>query len=182
MTIIPLSSLILLLSLTFPLTSYAKSPILTLEGTVTKVSDGDTIQVNSQGTKLKIRLYGIDSPETEKRKKKTGRVSKPGQPYGEEARKALEEDIYLKKVKLDVMNIDRHMRLVSIVRLNGRNINKEMVAEGYAWAYKKDLDRPDVPDYIDLEDQARQKRLGLWQQHNPVPPWKFRKMLRKKMK
>ena len=39
--------------------------IRTVTGTVTKVSDGDTIHVTTpEGTKLKVRLYGIDAPET----------------------------------------------------------------------------------------------------------------------
>jgi len=170
----------LLMMLVYPSQGYSKQPIRTLKGTVTKVYDGDSIKINSQGIKLKIRLYGIDAPETEKRKKKTGRVRKPGQPYGEEARKALEDSIYLTKIKVDVMDIDRHKRLVSVVWLNNRNINKEMIAQGWAWAFRKYLDEPYASEFICLEEQARQKRLGLWQQYNPQPPWKFKKMLKLK--
>ncbi len=72
-----LVSLLLLLSLTFPFISFANDPICTLEGTVTKVSNGDTFHVYSDGNNLKIRLYGIDAPETEERNKKTGSISKP---------------------------------------------------------------------------------------------------------
>ena len=72
--------------LLFPLISVAKEPIRTEEGIVKKVADGDTVTVmTNEGTKLKVRLYGIDAPETEKMNHKTGVVSKPGQPYGEEA-------------------------------------------------------------------------------------------------
>ena len=39
--------------------------------------------------RVKVRLYGIDAPETEKSNKKTGHVSKAGQPYGEEAYQTL---------------------------------------------------------------------------------------------
>lgn len=78
--------------------SYAKDPIRTIEGTVIKVSDGDTINVqDAMGSKVKVRFYGIDSPETEKSNKKTGRVSKPGQPYGEEAYRALNSKVYRKR-------------------------------------------------------------------------------------
>jgi micrococcal nuclease len=178
--LILLTSLLLLLSLTFPFVSYAKSPIRTVEGKVIKVSDGDTIQVNCEGTKLKIRLYGIDAPETEKSNKRTGHVSKPGQPYGDEAWKALQGKIRNQTVKVDVMDSDRYRRLVSIVWLNGRNINREMVAGGYAWAYRQYLDRPHASEYIDAEEDARSKKIGLWQQFNPQPPSEFRKMLRRK--
>jgi endonuclease YncB( thermonuclease family) len=156
--------------------AHAKDPIRTIEGVVTKVSDGDTINVtDSLGTKVKVRLYGIDAPETEKSNKRTGHISKPGQPYGEEAYQALRSMVYRKVVKLDIMAIDRYKRSVGIVWLDGKNINKEMVAQGYAWAYRQYLDRPHASEYIELEEQARDKKLGLWEQRNPRPPWKFRK-------
>ena len=164
----------------FPYSVLAKDAIRILEGIVTKVSDGDTINViDPVGTKLKVRLYGIDAPETEKSNKKTGRVSKPGQPYGEEAYQALNSKIYRKQVKLEIMAVDQYKRSVGIVYLNGKNINQEMVAEGYAWAYRQYLDRPHASEYIQLEEQARGKRLGLWQQNNPQPPWEFRRSLKK---
>lgn len=53
---------------------------------VTKVSDGDTIHVvDSLQTKVVVRFYRIDAPETEKSNKKTGKISKPGQLHGQEA-------------------------------------------------------------------------------------------------
>lgn len=155
----------------------AKDPIRSIEGTVIKVSDGDTIQVmDDLGTKIKVRFYGIDCPETEKSNKRTGHVSKQGQPYGDEAFRALQGKLQRQKVKLDVMAVDRYGRIVSIVWLNNRNINLEMAAEGWAWAYKQYLDRPHASEYIEAEEQARSKRLGLWQQNNPQPPWEFRKL------
>jgi len=170
-----------LLSMLFciPSITQAKEPIRIIEGIVVKVSDGDTINVTDPlGTKVKVRLYGIDAPETEKSNKKTGRVSKPGQPYGEEAYQALNSKIYGKPVKLEIMAIDQYKRSVGIVYLNGKSINQEMVAEGYAWAYRKYLDRPYASEYIRAEELARAKRLGLWQQNIPEPPWEFRKLLK----
>lgn len=162
------------------LPAFAKEPVRTFEGTVVKISDGDTINVqDSMGTKVKVRLYGVDAPETDKSNKRTGRISKPGQPYGDEAWKALDAKVYRKRVKVDVMDIDRYKRAVSVVWLDGRNINKEMVAEGWAWAYRQYLDRPYASEYISLEEQARSRRLGLWQQSNPQPPWEFRRSLKK---
>lgn len=154
----------------------AKGPNRTIEGFVSKVSDGDTINVTDDlGTSVKIRMYGIDAPETEKSNKRTGHISKPGQPYGDDARKALKDKVYCKRVRLDVMDIDRYRRLVSMVWLDGRNINKEMIAEGWAWAYREYLDTPYASDFIVLENNARTKKIGIWQQYNPQPPWVFRK-------
>ena len=63
--------------------------------------------------------------------------------------------------------------------LNNRNINREMVSEGWAWAYRQYLDRPHASEYIEAEEKARGKRLGLWAQTNPQPPWEFRKLQKK---
>lgn len=171
-------SLILIISTTLP--AIAKAPLRSIEGTVTKISDGDTIHVtDSLGTKVKVRMYGMDAPETEKSNKRTGHISKAGQPYGEEAYRALQGKLQRQRVRLDVMDVDRYGRTVSIVWLNDRNINREMVAEGWAWAYRQYLDRPHASEYIQAEEQARSRRLGLWQQGNPQPPWEFRKLQKK---
>lgn len=176
------SRILLLLPILFmlllPSPGFSKEVIRSLEGIVTKISDGDTIQVNSEGTKLKIRLYGIDAPETEKSNKRTGHISKPGQPYGSEAENALDGKIRGQNVRIDVMDIDRYKRLVSIVWMGSRNINSEMVADGWAWAYRQYLDAPYSSEYVNLEQKAREKRLGLWKEHNPQPPWEFRKLNR----
>lgn len=60
-----------------------------------------------------------------------------------------------------------------------RDINQEMVREGFAWAYQRYLDRPYASGYIEAEEQARRERRGLWRQGNPVAPWEFRKGLRR---
>lgn len=159
----------------------AKQPIRTIEGTVTKVSDGDTLQVtDALGTKVKVRFYGMDAPETEKSNKKTGKVSKPGQPYGEEAFQALRQKIDHQRVRLDVMDIDQYKRTVAIVWFGNRNINREMVTDGWAWAYRQYLDRAHASEYITAEEQARKAGKGLWKQNNPQPPWEFRKALKKR--
>jgi endonuclease YncB( thermonuclease family) len=168
-----LLTLLCLLTLAAP--SLAKEPIRVLAGVVTKVTDGDTIQVNSDGTKLKVRLYGIDAPEMERRNKRTGVVSKAGQPYGEEAFRTLEGKVARQQVRLDVMAVDQYKRLVALVFVGDRNVNSEMVAVGAAWAYKQYLDRPYASEFIDAEEEARQAGKGLWRQANPQPPWEFRK-------
>jgi len=49
--------------------------------------------ITPEGTKLRVRLYGCDAPETEKINRSTGIISKPGQPYGEEAMQALQAKV-----------------------------------------------------------------------------------------
>ena len=169
----------LCLLLLFALPALGKEPIRVVEGKVVKVSDGDTVQVmTGEGTKLKVRLYGIDAPETPKVNRRTGKVNKPGQPYGEEAERALAQKIVGKTVRLEIMDIDQYKRMVSRIILDGRDVNREMVREGWAWAYKQYLQSPHASEYIGAEKQARLAKLGLWQQGNPQPPWEFRKALK----
>lgn len=171
----------LLLTLTsISSTTLAKQPMFVVDGKITKVSDGDTVHfVDSKGMKLKVRLYGIDAPETEKSNRRTGIVSKQGQPYGDEAEKALRDKVLGERVTLEIMDKDQYKRMVSVIILGGRNINKEMVAEGWAWAYRQYLDRPHASEFIDAEEQARKQTRGLWKQANPQPPWEFRKLQKK---
>jgi micrococcal nuclease len=173
--LLPIISLLTLL----PLAIHAKSPIRTEEGIVRHVADGDTVTViTNVRTKLKIRLYGIDAPEIQHINKRTGVVSKPGQPYGEESHRALQSKVLGKRVKVRITDIDRYHRMVAVLYLGNTDINREMVQEGLAWAYREYLKGPYASEYIDAENDARSKRLGLWQQMNPQPPWEFRGLMR----
>ena len=126
----------------------AREPLRIIEGIVTRVTDGDTIQVTDHlGTRIKVRLYGIDAPETAK-----GNL--PGQPHGEASHRALTEKTLSRQVRLDVLDIDKYRRLVSLVRIGTRTINREMVAEGHAWAFRKYLDKEYAADYLSLEAAA----------------------------
>jgi micrococcal nuclease len=66
--------------------------------------------------------------------------------------------------------------MAAIVFLGGRNINLEMIGEGWAWASQKSHKRPEGAEFIRAEEQARSRKMGLWSQDNPQPPWEFRKM------
>lgn len=162
----------LAVSLLLATSSFAKQPIRVIEGVVTRVSDGDTIQVTDPlGTKVKVRLYGADAPETPK-------PGKPGQSGGEEAFASLQSKVDRQRVRLDVMDIDQYNRTVAIVWVGNRNINREMVAEGMAWAYRQYLDRPYASEFIGADESARRTGKGIWRQGNPQPPWDFRKQLK----
>ena len=161
---------------------FAKEPVRSFECMVERVLDGDTVSCglkSSGGTYVKIRLYGVDAPEIEHRNKKTGLVSKKGQPFGSEAMDALHSKVYGSVINVDVINVDRYKRLVGVLNIGNRNINREMVSEGWSWAYRQYLDRPHASEYITAEEQARSKKLALWKQSNPQPPWEFRKLQKK---
>ncbi|MEW6417236.1 MAG: thermonuclease family protein [Nitrospirota bacterium] len=138
------------------------------------VKDGDTVVIQpANGKKYTCRLYGIDAPETAKR-------GKPGQPFGDEAKDALSSLVRKKQVEVEIKDRDRYGRAVCILKLDGADINRKMIELGLAWAYIEYLKGPYVSIYYDAEKEARAKRLGLWQQSNPLPPWEFRKLYRRR--
>jgi endonuclease YncB( thermonuclease family) len=139
-----------------------------IDGMVRAVYDGDTVLLATrEDNRLKVRLYGIDAPETAK-------PDSPGQPFGEVARRTLMYKIMGRQVSVEIMDMDRYRRTVAVIRYDGRDINREMVAEGMAWAYRQYLQGPYASEYIDAEEVARARHKGLWRDDNPLPPWEFR--------
>ena len=159
--------------------SFAREPIRTVTGTVTKVSDGDTIHVTTpERTKLRVRLYGVDAPETPKINQRTGRINKPGQPRGEESWKALEAKIMGRQVRLEIIDIDRYKRMVGMIWIGERNINLEMVREGYAEAYVEYLKEPYRSQFMRAEMEAKSARKGIWSLPDYERPKDFRKRIK----
>jgi endonuclease YncB( thermonuclease family) len=74
-------------------------------------------------------------------------------------------------------NTDRYGRSVAEITLpDGRDLSRELVKYGQAWWYSK-YD-PDDADMQNLEASARDRRIGLWEDSNPLPPWEWRKAAR----
>ena len=141
-----------------------------IEGLVRTVYDGDTVLLATrEQSRLKVRLYGIDAPETAK-------PNVPGQPFGAVSRRTLMYKIMGRQVSAEIMDTDQYQRAVAVIRYAGRDINREMVAEGMAWAYRQYLQGAYVSEYIGMEVNARSRHKGLWRDTNPLPPWEFRKI------
>jgi len=140
----------------------------TIDGMVRAVYDGDTVMLTTrEESRLKVRLYGIDAPETKK-------PDTPGQPYGNIARRTLMYKVMGRRVTAEIVDIDQYKRAVAVIRYEGRDINREMVAEGMAWAYRQYLQGAYESEYIGAESLARSRRVGIWRESNPHPPWEFR--------
>lgn len=140
----------------------------TIEGVVRAVYDGDTILLATrEESRLKVRLYGIDAPETAK-------PDKAGQPFGSISKRTLMYKIMGRQVSAEIVDIDQYQRAVAVIRYAGRDINHEMVAEGMAWAYRQYLQGAYESEYIGAENHARSRRAGIWREANPQPPWEFR--------
>jgi endonuclease YncB( thermonuclease family) len=128
---------------------------------VVGVSDGDTLTVLRDGTKVRIRLHGIDAPET-------------GQECGLPARRLATSLALGLAVTLRVHDTDRYGRTVADVILpDGRSLGRELVGAGMAWWYRAYAPADGEP--ARLEAEARFARRGLWSQDDPVPPWAWRK-------
>lgn len=130
-------------------------------GTVTHVSDGDTLYVRpaSGGAPVAVRLQGIDAPEG-------------CQPFGQQARRALASRVLHKAVRVDVRGRDGYQRTLARVSLQGEDIGAWLVFTGNAWSYRY---RADAGPYAQLQAQARQARRGLWAAAGPMEPRQFRK-------
>ena len=152
---------ILLLTL---LTTYIHAATHT--GKVIAITDGDTIKIlTSDKRQIKVRLANIDTPEKR-------------QPYGKKAKQILSYKIYGKQVKVEKITTDRYKRMIGKVYLGDRYINAEMVADGYAWVYRKYNKDPHM---LELERQAQENGMGLWalQEDQRLAPWEWRKQRRK---
>lgn len=127
-------------------------------GTVVRIVDGDTLDVLVASRPVRVRLAQIDAPERR-------------QAYGARARQTLSALAFRRVVTVADTGVDGYGRQLGTVFVGGQNINAAMIDRGMAWAYRQYLtDR----SLIRLEQQARAARRGLWNDHAPVAPWRFR--------
>jgi endonuclease YncB( thermonuclease family) len=133
----------------------------TITGRVVSVADGDTITVLVAGNRqVKVRLAAIDTPEKK-------------QAWGRKAKKSMSNLVFGHQVTVQVLKKDRYKRSVGRVYVGGRNVGRELVANGDAWVYRKYSRDPEL---LALEQQAREQRRGLWAlpAAQRVPPWEWR--------
>jgi micrococcal nuclease len=130
------------------------------EGIVERVADGDTVTViTANQTKLRIRMFGIDAPETPKGTKF------PGQPYGKEAEAYLKRLVEGKRVTVEIYGVDRYQRLLSTIFVDAKDINLAMIEAGLAEVYRgPESGNPYKPQYQAAEDTARSIKKGMWVQ------------------
>ena len=142
-------------------------------GRVIGVSDGDTISIlDSSNKQFKVRLSGIDAPEKK-------------QPFGNVSKKSLSDLAFNAQATVYWHKEDRYQRLIGKVFVNGIDINLEQIKRGMAWfyvKYKSELSDQDQYSYSISESYAKDQRIGLWVDENPIPPWDFRAEKRNKSK
>ena len=136
-----------------------------LRGRIVHVYDGDTVCLSTLFRKHKLRLAGMDAPES-------------AQPYGEESRRKLEELVLNRTVNVLVLDIDIYGRYVSQIHCSGTDISLEMIRSGMAWPYSRFFNRLNAETrrfYESAAYEARQRRKGLWADKRAVAPWIWRR-------
>lgn len=152
-------------------------PILadTIYGRVVGVSDGDTITVLRDKEQVKIRLSGIDAPERK-------------QPFGNAAKQRTADMVFGKEVRVDARKQDKYGRTIGRVWVASAECKTSdcpktldagmaLLTMGLAWHYKQYAkEQPDEEreQYSFAEFEARARKVGLWSEAKPVPPWEWR--------
>ena len=134
-----------------------------VEGTVTRVSDGDTLWLQpdgeGHGKPIKLRLDGIDAPES-------------CQPWGTEATQALSARVMGRRVQVVLKARDAYRRWLVSLSMDGDDVSAWLVHEGHAWSYRSGRS---AGPYAEQERAARGARRGLFSQRDPMQPQVFRR-------
>ena len=144
----------------------APRAVARIEGVVERVYDGDSFRMRTaDGRELGVRIAGIDAPERT-------------QPFANVSRRALHDAIGNRDVRIEAVKVDPYGRVVARVFVGGRDIGLEQIDQGLAWhfaRYDADLAPAERERYARAQAAARERRVGLWQQNDPLAPWLFRK-------
>jgi micrococcal nuclease len=128
---------------------------------VERVVDGDTIEIKLGGKKEKVRLIGIDTPETKK-------PNTPVMYYGKEAsaytKKRLEQQTI--SLEWDVDRRDKYDRLLAYVWIDNELFNETLIKEGYARLSTFPPNVKYVSLFTKAQEQARKQGSGIWQDYN----------------
>ena len=126
---------------------------------VIAVTDGDTVKVLLNKRQYKIRLSGIDAPET-------------GQAYGSKSKKLLSSLVFGKFVSGVTEDTDKYGRNVCTLSIEGKRTDYSMLEAGLAWHYVKYSSDSKRGDY---EREAKEKKINLWSESGPIEPWEWRR-------
>jgi endonuclease YncB( thermonuclease family) len=138
---------------------------------VSRVIDGDTIEVRKGAIRLTVRLVGIDAPEESHKK------HEPGQPFSQQSTKHLAKIALNRSADVKSYGSDRYGRVLGEVFVDGNNVNLEMVKAGLAEVYRgTPAPGQDVSPYWNAEEAAKNAGKGMWAQGNKyISPKQWRK-------
>lgn len=128
-----------------------------VEAQVTRVVDGDTIEVLIDGVEYRVRYIGIDTPETK-------HPTRGVEPFGPEASQANSELVEGKTVLLekDVSETDRYGRLLRYVYVGDLMVNEELLRRGLAEVVTFPPDVKYVDRFLGIQRAAREAGVGMW--------------------
>jgi len=146
-----------LLLLLLPLLAAGAASAATIEGTVVRIVDGDTIYVRLADRVEKIRYIGVNAPEIH-------HPLKGQEPGGREAAAVNRHLVGGRHVRLelDVRTRDRYGRLLAYVWVGDTMINAELVREGYAQVMTVPPNVKYQELFVTLQREARHAGRGLW--------------------
>lgn len=133
-------------------------------GRVTRIQDGDSVLVQQSERTITVRLAGIDAPEL-------------AQPFGRESREHLKACCFGQIVLVETHGVDRHGRVLGTLDAGGMDCGLEQLRAGMAWHYRIFANEQSIElrhRYTTAERDARRRAIGLWEQPEPIPPWRFR--------
>lgn len=139
----------------------------TLVGRVVAITDGDTLTLLVDRQQHKISIAGIAAPE---------RV----QSFGMASQANLGQMAFQQQATANCLR-QGSGGLRCKVFVNGQDVGLRQLADGMAWWNGKntgDQFPEDRVSYEQAEMMAKFRRLGLWSESNPTPPWDWRKRLR----
>lgn len=153
-------------------------PTVSLAGQfkITVVYDGDTVKAEGHDIEIKVRLVGIDAPETARG------MREQAQPYSQKAKKYLEGLVLNKTVEVKGYGLGEYNRILGVIYLNGNNVNLEMVKAGLAEVYRGIAPHKfNLLPYWQAEKEARDNKRGMWSLEDKyVSPKVWRKTNRKR--
>lgn len=131
---------------------------------IASFEDGDTISVDMNGVKERVRFIGIDTPETQDPRK-------PVQCFGKAASAFTKQLIgdHVVRLESDPLsgNRDRYNRLLRYVYLpDGTLVQAEILRQGYGFAYTS-FPFTKSDEFVAHQKEAREQNRGLWNQCNP---------------
>ncbi len=134
-----------------------------LDGRVVRVIDGDTVVLlTDTKQQVRVRLSEIDAPER-------------SQAYGAKSKNALIELCAGKSATLHQTSKDRYGRTLARLYCGEVDANAAMVEQGFAWVYDRYVKDQSL---YSLQNEAKDKRLGLWRDAYPIAPWEYRRTKR----
>ena len=145
-------------------------PAHLIEGTVVRVEDGDTVTVRLANGTERVRLTGIDAPESAESEKLDRDAARSRQSKATIVALGRRASAYTRRrlqgrrvgLELDVERRDRYGRLLAYVWLGDTMFNAEMVRDGYADTFTVPPNVRWAELFRGLAAEARTARRGLW--------------------